>query len=323
MEFPLILNTKTERLLFKIGYSMAKVLITGAAGFVGCNLSNWLMLHSQHQLVGIDNMTTFSKLTNLEPVRHSKRYSFYVADVRDEHIMERILRIEQPNYIIHAAGSSDYTGSFNAIAQAVKRHPVERLLVLNFIDQRGAIADSPRDFDDEDLLGVRRGLEEAVVRFHSDGVNTVAANFCDLYGPREAPIAFVPGITRGLLEGKEINPGDFDVGISEWMYIKDAFLAICALMKYSQVGHIYNITAGYRASKREMLYKIAGIIGVDLPRLNWGAPEYEPIFNEDRGRLVSTQTLGWKPVHGFEESLEHTVCWYNANRWAFKQEMER
>lgn len=295
---------------------MAKILVTGAAGFVGSNICNWLMVHTNHSMVGVDSMTTFSDLTNLEPIRKSKRFEFYVANVADADIMERIFKIERPNYVIHAAGTSQYSDLIDGVANAASKYPVEALLGLSVAPQG-----STRDWDGP-YNGLMPGVEDAVVRWHNlKEVNAMAVNLCRLYGPREAPNEFIPKTIKALLDEEEVDPEKFSTKVSEWMYLKDAFLVVCALMQKGEPGKIYNITAGYRASERDMLYKLNKIVGADLPSSEFDNQSYVPIFTGDRGPFVSMDTIGWQPSFGFEQSLEHTVCWYHANRWAFTQKL--
>jgi dTDP-glucose 4,6-dehydratase len=300
---------------------MAKILITGASGFVGANLCNWFMVHTNHQLVGVDNMTTFEGLTNLEPVRRSKRFNFYLANTEDAHIMDRVFYVERPNYVIHAAGSSAENDLFglDSVAAAASKYPVERMLALNYADDRGG--SSARHFD-ETRQGVRPGFESAAVKWNQlYGTPLVVVNCCSLYGPRDAPNSMIPDTIYKMLNNEQIDFESYGVQTREWMYLRDAFLALCCLLNNGNPGHVYNITTGFQASDRDMAHKISKILGLDLSCERSHLEAYTPIPNVDRGRLVSMGTLGWEPSFEVDKSLEHTVCWYNANRWAFNQKL--
>jgi len=77
---------------------MAKILITGAAGFIGSSLVT--RLHRMgHRIVGVDNLST-GNLENLKPVRNDPNFRFIKADVEDPMIADDVRGI---NYVMHFA----------------------------------------------------------------------------------------------------------------------------------------------------------------------------------------------------------------------------
>lgn len=90
-----------------------KILITGAAGFIGSNLVHWLINNTDHELLGMDNLST-GHLSNMP--KH-ERFQFELADVRYVRGMEGVFQIFKPDVCYHCAayaseGRSNYIRSF-------------------------------------------------------------------------------------------------------------------------------------------------------------------------------------------------------------------
>ncbi|MEC7641400.1 MAG: NAD-dependent epimerase/dehydratase family protein [Nitrospinota bacterium] len=78
---------------------MAKIVITGAAGFVGSNLIKKL-LPAKHKVVGLDNLSQ-GELRNIEPYKKNASFEFVEGDIRDESLVDRL--VEQSDAVVHLA----------------------------------------------------------------------------------------------------------------------------------------------------------------------------------------------------------------------------
>ena len=89
---------------------MLKVLLVGSAGFVGSNVSNYYIQHSNYKLAGYDSLYSHD-LRNLQPSIQSKsRFSFYLAREGDDYIRQKTLDIERPDVIIYNMFQHNYRG---------------------------------------------------------------------------------------------------------------------------------------------------------------------------------------------------------------------
>ena len=89
-----------------------KILITGIAGFIGCNTADYY-LKKNKQVVGIDNLSRGETKKNLKWLKekHPIKWKFYLADIRDRRKMFSILRKEMPDAVIHLAAQVAVTAS--------------------------------------------------------------------------------------------------------------------------------------------------------------------------------------------------------------------
>src|SRR5271165_3607276 len=81
-----------------------KILLTGTLGFIGSGFIRQVIeQYPEYQWVGIDNAIHDYCLYNMF---NHPQYKFYLADIANEHIMDRIFNIEKPNIVINLAGQS-------------------------------------------------------------------------------------------------------------------------------------------------------------------------------------------------------------------------
>jgi dTDP-glucose 4,6-dehydratase len=83
---------------------MRRVLVTGAAGFIGSNFVQfWVEHHPGDKIIGLDALTYAGNLASLEPVAHHKQFGFVKGDIRDGDAVRDIIKREGIDTIVHFA----------------------------------------------------------------------------------------------------------------------------------------------------------------------------------------------------------------------------
>ena len=83
---------------------MRRMLVTGAAGFIGTNFVHfWAEHHSGDAIVGLDALTYAGNLASLEPLANNERFTFIKGDIRDGDTMRDIIKHEGIDTIVHFA----------------------------------------------------------------------------------------------------------------------------------------------------------------------------------------------------------------------------
>ena len=86
---------------------MSNLLVTGAAGFIGVNFVNyWLDNHPDDQVVGLDALTYAGNLASLAEARQRSAFEFVHGDIRDQALIEQLLRERHIDTIVHFAAES-------------------------------------------------------------------------------------------------------------------------------------------------------------------------------------------------------------------------
>src|SRR5450432_2620443 len=86
---------------------MARLLVTGGAGFIGTNFVHyWLREHPADLVVVLDALTYAGNLANLDPVKAHKNFSFVHGNICDTRLVEKLLRDHKLDVIVHFAAES-------------------------------------------------------------------------------------------------------------------------------------------------------------------------------------------------------------------------
>ena len=86
---------------------MRRLLVTGAAGFIGSNFVHyWVETHPGDAVVGLDALTYAGNVASLEPVAKQSRFTFVKGDIRDGDVVRDIMKREGIDTIVHFAAES-------------------------------------------------------------------------------------------------------------------------------------------------------------------------------------------------------------------------
>jgi dTDP-glucose 4,6-dehydratase len=104
----------------------------------------------------------------------------------------------------------------------------------------------------------------------------------------------------------------------EWIYVKDHFKALRAIVEDGEPGQIYNVSSGHERENIEVLNAIFEIMGEGKDLLEYVDDRlgHDRRYSVDCNKL---KALGWEPSYSFESALVHTVGWYKANNWAWRK----
>ena len=88
---------------------MAKILVTGAAGFIGFHLSQYL-LKNNNTIIGIDNLNSYYEISlkkaRLDQLKTEKKFTFCLVDIADQKHISQIITEHQFDYVIHLAAQA-------------------------------------------------------------------------------------------------------------------------------------------------------------------------------------------------------------------------
>ena len=151
---------------------MKKILITGAAGFIGSSLVDEI-LQRRDKVVGIDNLNTQYnprlKLMNIQSARSHPGYTFYEQDIRDHQRLAEIFLQEKPDVVVHIAGSTGmtvsmlipdefYSNNVNGTYGVLESCRIAKCANLIFISTASVYGDVSGPADENYPLSVRQSL---------------------------------------------------------------------------------------------------------------------------------------------------------------------
>ena len=322
-------------------------LITGAAGFIGCNLLEALLKLNQ-QVVGLDNFATGHR-HNLEQIQAAvapeqwKRLHFIEGDIRKlEDCRKACQGVE---YVLHQAAlgsvprsledpintnSANIDGFLNMLV-AARDTPVTRFV---YAASSSTYGDHPGLPKLEDRIGkplspyaVTKLVNEqyAEVFARAYGFKAIGLRYFNIFGPHQDPngayAAVVPKWTAAMIRNDAVwINGDGETS-RDFCYIANAVQAnlLAATAKSEEAANqVYNVAVGDRTTLNELFEAIRSTLEPHFPHLKGFKPSYRDFRAGDvRHSLAdigkARTLLGYEPTHHIRQGLAEAMDWYIAN----------
>ena len=306
-------------------------VVTGAAGFVGSHMAEYLIRGGQRVRV-IDNLLTGNPdhLTFLESLNGDLR--IVKASITDLAALQALFK--GADYVLHQAALPSVprsmadplethrhcvTGSLNVLI-AARANDVKRVV---YAASSSAYGDQPGEAKVESLppapispYGAAKLAGEYYMRsfYHAYGLETVALRYFNVFGARQDPhsayAAVIPKFIKLMLNGE--RPPMYGDGRQsrDFTYIDNVVhgsLLACAAKEAA--GEVINLAAGGQVILNDLVAKLNIILDTCLP----------PIYLEERPGDIkhsradiakAGQLLGYEPIVDFDEGLRRTAAWY-------------
>lgn len=301
---------------------MAKILVTGGAGFIGSHVAD-AYLAAGHAVVVVDNLHAGAK-ENVPPGA-----VFYPVDIRSEELGAIFAR-EKPEYVNHLAAQIDVRrslteplfdadvnilGSINLLEQCIA-HGVRKVV---FASTGGAIYGEPKELPATENCPPNPKCHYATSKLAFEcylqlyrtlyGLSYVVLRYPNVYGPRQSPEgeAGVCSILTGLLlRGQQPTLYGFGKALRDYVYVGDIARANCIALEKGD-GVTLNLGSGRGTSVRELFDIIRELVGYtgepNLAALRPGEIEQSYISGNR-----AAEVLGWRPEVDLREGLRRTVA---------------
>jgi UDP-glucuronate 4-epimerase len=222
-----------------------RVLVTGAAGFIGLHTSKRL-LERGDEVVGLDNLNPYYdvslKEARLNQLKALSGFRFIQAELADKEAMDAVFAEVKPERVIHLAAQagvrysldhphtyiqSNITGTLHVL-EGCRHHVVEHLVYASSSSVYGANRRLPFTVSDNvdhpvSLYGATKKANELMAHCYSHlyGLPTTGLRFFTVYGPWGRPDMSLFLFTRNILEGRPIQVFSFGHHSRDFTYIDD------------------------------------------------------------------------------------------------------
>ena len=313
---------------------MSRLLVTGAAGFIGSNFVRWwIENHPDDHVVGYDLLTYAGDPRNLE----GTGVRLVEGDIGDLDHAERTLAEEQIDVIVNFAAESHNSlavidpGRFfrtnvigtQTLCEAAKRVGVRRFHHVSTCEVYGDLPlDSDESFTEESPYrprtpynAAKAGADHAVRAYHETFALPITITNCsNNYGPRQFPEKVIPVFLTNALDDRELPLYASTENKREWLHVDDHCRAIELVLERGQEGETYNVGSGIEKSIAEIADLVLELTGKpqSLKTIVPDRPGHDRRYLLDSSKL--RRELGWEPQISFEDGMAATVEWYGANR---------
>ena len=325
-----------------------KVLVTGAAGFIGFHLT-LALLNRDDEVVGIDNLNDYydpalKQLRLDEITRHSKcsNFEFIKADISDRVFMEQLFADNSFDVVVnlaaqagvryslenpHAYVESNLVGFVN-ILEGCRHSKVKHLVYASSSSVYGMNVKQPFSTDDRvdypiSLYAATKKSNELMAHTYSHLYNipTTGLRFFTVYGPYGRPDMAYYKFTKAILNGEPIDVYNNGVMKRDFTYIDDIIEGVVRVMdktptpnenKYSTAKppyRIYNIGNNNPVTLRDFITAIEEACGMKANKnLLPMQPGDVPITYADIDDL--SEQFNFKPSTSTTDGINYFVDWY-------------
>jgi dTDP-glucose 4,6-dehydratase len=313
-----------------------RLLVTGAAGFIGTNfVYRWLERHPDDHVVAYDLLTYAGNRANLEALENE--IIFVQGDIADGDLVLSLLREEGVDTIVNFAAESHNSlavldpGRFlrtnvlgtQALAEAARQADIRRFHHVSTCEVYGDLAlDSDESFTEASPYRPRTpynaskaGADHVVRSYHETyGLPATISNCCNNYGPYQFPEKVIPLFTTNAMDDLPLPLYASTEHRREWLHVDDHVRGIELVLATGRVGETYNLGSGVEASIEQIADAVLELTGRgrELKTIVPDRPGHDRRYLLDSSR--ARRELGWEPDHEFGKGLEETVAWYEENR---------
>lgn len=243
----------------KISLENKTVFVTGAAGFIGSNISKRLLNEINNiRVIGLDNMNDYYdvkiKESRLNELKKFSNFIFIKGNLADKEKINKIFEEYKPEVVVNLAAQagvrysitnpdayieSNLIGFYN-ILEACRHNPVEHLVYASSSSVYGSNKKVPYSTDDKvdnpvSLYAATKKSNELLAHAYSKLYNipSTGLRFFTVYGPAGRPDMAYFGFTNKLIKGETIKIFNYGNCMRDFTYVDDIVEGIVRVMKGS------------------------------------------------------------------------------------------
>lgn len=314
-----------------------KVLVTGSGGFIFGNFIRQVFYERMpYTISSIDRVRDSHIVHNIYV---NADHQFYIADMRDPHILHVIFQKERPDVVIHGAAescvdksinstlpftTSNVVGTQNVIDECLKLDT--RLIYMSTDEVYGSLkSDSDAPWSEDAPLNPRntysasKAAGELLVRAahetHNLRYNIVRAS--NNYGPWQTSEKFIPRIIQRVLNNEEVPIYGKGDQIRDWVHVYDTCTALWNVIESAPNTEVYNITAKQEFMNLEVAQIVCNTLGKghELLKHVEDRPGHDFRYSMTNDKI---KALGWQPKFKFRDGIQQTCQWYVSNKFALQ-----
>jgi dTDP-glucose 4,6-dehydratase len=331
---------------------LEKILVTGGAGFIGCNFIYLLLKQPDANVLNLDNLTYAGNLDSLQKAAAHSGYSFIQADICDAARMDAMVADYQPEAIVHFAAEShvdrsidgpaafirtNIIGTFNLLEAARKywkalsseQQATFRFLHVSTDEVYGSLGATglfteETPYAPNSPYSASKAASDHLVRsyYHTYGLPVLTTNCSNNYGPYQFPEKLIPLMIQNALVGKSLPVYGDGMQVRDWLYVEDHCRAILTVLEAGKIGETYNIGGHNEMPNIRIVRTLCALLDELRPRAD-GKPYVDQISyvadrpGHDRRYAIDAgkigRELGWLPQETFDSGIRKTVEWYLSN----------
>ena len=316
-----------------------KLLVTGAAGFIGGNFVYYeLANHPEDEIVGLDLLTYAGNMETLEEAQKNPRFHFVKGDITDAEAISRLFEQERFDIVVNFAAETHVDRSVTGpevflktnilgtqvLMEACRSYGVKRYHQVSTDEVYG---DLPLDrpdllFTEETPIHTsspysasKAAADLLVQAYHRTyGLPVTISRCSNNYGPYQFPEKLIPLMISRAMHDQTLPVYGTGENVRDWLHVDDHCAAIDRIIRRGTVGEVYNVGGHNERTNLQVIRVILEQLGKPESLITYVADRkgHDRRYAIDPSKIH--KELGWLPETAFDEGMKKTVQWYVEHR---------
>lgn len=331
---------------------MKTIIVTGAAGFIGCNFVR-LALRSGYRVVGFDALTYAGHRENLENL--GRNFELTVGNIRDPKSVVELFAEHKPDAILNFAAEShvdrsiedplvfvetNVVGTANLLHHALSywnslpesRKQGFRYVQVSTDEVYGSLGDTGKFSETTPVdpsspySASKTGGDHLVKAWqHTYGLPALVTRCSNNYGPYQYPEKLIPHMIHCALTGRPLPVYGDGRNVRDWIHVEDHCAGILLALERGKPGAVYNLGGNAERKNIDLVKTLCAELDKLRPRPDRKSYAEQISFVKDRlghdlryaiDDSYAAETIGFRRRHDFDTGLRATIEWYLASeKW--------
>ena len=308
--------------------SFRRILVAGAAGFIGSNFVRMLRRERPDvEVTVLDKLTYAGNLANLAGLDRAPGFRFVQGDICDARLVDSLAA--EADAIVNFAAETHVDRSLMdpfafietdvrgtaVLCEAARNHRLQAFLLVSTDEVYGYVPDGRSKEDDafrprSPYAASKAGGEHVAHAYaQSFDLPSLVTRGSNTYGPYQYPEKLIPVLITNAVDGMPLPLYNDGSAVRDYVFVEDHCRAIDLVLHEAPLGGAYNVGTGVETSGRQVAEAVLDIMGKPRSLIQYVAdrPGHDYRYALDVTRITE---LGWEPRTNFAEGLERTVQWY-------------
>jgi UDP-glucuronate 4-epimerase len=308
-----------------------RVLVTGAAGFIGSHVAERLLADG-NQVVLLDGFTSYyerwRKEANVATARAHPNATFLELDLRTDDLAPALDGVDR---VIHLAAMPGLPRSWTEmetytacnltatyrLLEAARAADVGRFVQISTSSVYGesAMGDETQPLEPVSPYGVTKLAAEYLVGAYvqTHGFPATILRYFSIYGPRQRPDMAYHRFIEAMLDGESITVFGDGRQTRSSTYIADAVEGTVCALAGGAVGEVYNIGGGERIELLDVIRILGEAIGIE-PTVAFGPPRPGDQRHTGADTSKAAAAFGYVPTWAPADGLRAQIDWHRGLR---------
>ena len=311
-----------------IARALPRLLVAGAAGFIGSNFVRLIRTtRPDVQVTVLDKLTYAGNLANLVEFEGQPGYRFVHGDICEPELVDSLAadvdaivnfaaetHVDRSLMDPFAFIETDVRGTA-VLCEAARKHDHKVFLHVSTDEVYGDVA-TGRSREDDGLkprspYSASKAGGEHLARAYAEsfGLPLLVTRGSNTYGPYQYPEKLIPVLVTNAIDDLPLPLYNDGSAVRDFIYVEDHCRAIDMVLYEAPVGGVYNVGTGAETSGLQVAEAVLEIMGKPKSLIEFVAdrPGHDYRYALDITRVTE---LGWEPKVNLAEGLERTVGWY-------------